>query len=214
MFLLTSDCLPNGSDIQLVFDLSSDAGDIGFETYLEAGEYIIKNLNLSDEMCDIAISTFDENFSHVVPFRSGKSNVELSLTLISLRMGLRQHNICAATLIQRMNETIIDKKKRNIIIIFTQGYSIADIGESFHAFRNVSGARMATLGHGKGVHVANHMAMAFDPALRFFIGEELYNDVHVLSAFLQWRNMKLVPNDVKITVLCYLQNMCKECDSD
>jgi len=165
-----------------VFDLSSDAGDIGFDTYLEAGEYIIKNLNLSDEMCDIAISTFGENFSHVVPFRSGKSKVELSLTLISLRMGLRQHNISAATLIQRMNETIIDKNKRNIIIIFTQGYNIADIGESFRVFQNVSGARMATLGHGKGVHVANHMAMTFDPALRFFIGEELYNDVHVLSA--------------------------------
>jgi len=193
MFLLTSDCLTNGSDIQLVFDLSPEAGDIGFDTYLEAGEYIIKNLNLRDGMCDIAISTFGEGFSNVVPFRSGKSKVELSLTLISLRIGLPQHNISAATLIQRMNETIIDKNKRNIIIIFTQGYNIADIGASFHAFRNVSGARMATLGHGKGVHVANHMAMTFDPALRFFIGEELYNDVHVLSALFAMAEYKTCP---------------------
>ena len=102
MFLLTSDCLTNGSDIQLVFDLSPEAGDIGFDTYLEAGEYIIKNLNLRDGMCDIAISTFGEGFSNVVPIRSGKSTVELKLTINSLRMGLLQHNTAASTLIKHM----------------------------------------------------------------------------------------------------------------
>jgi len=177
-----------------VFDLSPEDGDIGFDTYLEAGEYIIKNLNLSDGMCDIAISTFGENFSHVVPFRSGKSKVELKLTINSLRMGLLQHNITASALIQHMNESIVDKKKRNIIVIFTQGNSIADIGESFHVFQNVSGARMATFGHGKDVHVANHIAMTFDPALRFFIGEELYTDVHALSTLFAMAEYETCPD--------------------
>ena len=191
--LLTSDCQTNGSDVQLVFDLSPDSGDIGFDTYLEAGEYIIKNLNLSDGMCDIAISTFGEGFSNVVPFRSGKSKVELKLTINSLRMGLLQHNITASTLIQQMNKTIVDKKKRNIIVIFTQGNSIADIGESFYVFQNVSGVRMATFGHGKDVHLAKHMAMTFDPALRFFIGEELYTDVHALSTLFAMAEYETCP---------------------
>ena len=176
-----------------MFDLSPDSRDIGFDTYLEAGEYIIKNLNLSDGMCDIAISTFGEGFSSVVPFRSGKSKVELKITINSLRMGLLQHNITASTLIQQMNETIVDKKKRNIIIIFTQGYNIADIGESFQVLQNVSGARMATFGHGEDVHVTNHIAMTFDPALRFFIGKELYTDVHVLSTFFAMAEYETCP---------------------
>ena len=177
-----------------MFDLSPDADNIGFHTYLEAGEFIIKNLNLGDNGSDVAISTFHDRFDNLVPLRSNKSKHELIMAINSLRMKSFHQQTEASTLVTHINNIIVDTKKRQIIVIFTQGGSIVNIGERFHEFRYATGTRVASVGHGENVHVDNHVALTFDPALRFFIGQELYTDVHVLSVLVALAEYETCPD--------------------
>lgn len=167
-----------------MFDLSKDAGPIGFNTFLAAGEFLINHLDLHANTSRIAISGFKEQLENVVSFSSDDSTSELLKKVFTLKQSSDQYQLNASDLLQSISDAIEYSNRRQVVVIFTQGGSVVNIGDAFHQYRATSGVRVSTVGHGSDANVNSHTALASDTAFTFYLGRELDTDVTVLGALL------------------------------
>jgi len=135
---------------------------------------------------DIAISTIGFQLDTIVPFGSGKSPQELS---VIVNTGVRQldveSNMDAVTLVKQLEIAMsTNARRRNVVLVFTNGDSIRDIGDHFRSFRTTTHATVVCVGHGLDANFNELLLMTSHPGYAYLLGDELYTGTDVLYSLM------------------------------
>ncbi|WAR23898.1 hypothetical protein MAR_037567 [Mya arenaria] len=119
-------CSRKGSDITMLFDVSSETHFEDFDALLRAGEFIIKNTELSKNNSDISMATYGEDYVSLVRFR--ENNLEEKLmqvlnTAVRQTAGTRRFNM-SSLVKESMKELPDSNGRRNVIIFLTNALNL------------------------------------------------------------------------------------------